>query len=162
MTTETATCRECGLALDDPRHLAGVGLHGHQSTSPEEADDQRRAAISSAGEFDPNNNVDRDQQNLAYDTLNAMATRRYAKDLIKAGRGDEVVQPNNVQNPLARPDPGHDPQTESPLEPPFDDTPGPKEPEHDPTEHGSTTDGDEVPPATDEPEPPTSGGKGKK
>ena len=44
-------CDECGFSVYSEEHMRGVGLHGHQRTSEEEADEQRADVMRRAEEF---------------------------------------------------------------------------------------------------------------
>lgn len=50
-TRETPTCPECGYKVDSREHMGGVGLHGHQATTEEEANEQRADVMARAQAF---------------------------------------------------------------------------------------------------------------
>lgn len=44
-------CSSCGFPLSSDTHMRGIGLHGHISTSKEEADEQRAEVFARAQAF---------------------------------------------------------------------------------------------------------------
>ena len=49
-----AVCESCGFDLESDTHKRGIGLHGHISTSKEEADEQRAEVFARAQAFSDN------------------------------------------------------------------------------------------------------------